>query len=334
METVDGRGVVTPEGVDDAAKSVAVVESAVSTPAKRETFSLAPRDLSEAMEFAQVMAKSDLVPKDYHGNPGNVLVAVQMGAEVGLAPMQAIQNIAVINGRPSMWGDACLALVRASGLLEAIHESSDAEKATCIVKRKGEAQYETTFSMEDARRAKLAEKSGPWTQYPKRMLQMRARSFALRDVFPDVLKGIIVREEAEDYDVAIEGKGTAQEPVVLTPKRLSERKPPEQKADEAQASGPEAPATSGSEEPRNEAIPGNARYIVRVEKKKSGTKTNGEEWTLWNITTRDNETYSTFDEEHVRLAQKAETTDRPVLIEWAQKGAYRNLIAITLAGEA
>ncbi len=42
-------------------------------------------------------------------------------------------------------------------------------------------------------------KQGPWTQYPERMLKLRARGFTLRDAFPDVLKGIKAREEVEDY---------------------------------------------------------------------------------------------------------------------------------------
>ena len=159
---------------------------------------LAPTNMKEAMEFAGLLAKSDIVPKDYQGKPGNVLVAIQWGMEIGLQPMQAMQNIAVINGRPSIWGDAMIALVRASPSFEYITETQDDKQATCIIKRKGEPEAIRTFSMDDAKRAGLTVKSGPWTQYPKRMMQMRARSWALRDVFPDVLKGMICAEEALD----------------------------------------------------------------------------------------------------------------------------------------
>jgi hypothetical protein len=159
---------------------------------------LAPTNMKEAMEFAGLLAKSDIVPKDYQGKPGNVLVAIQWGMEIGLQPMQAMQNIAVINGRPSIWGDAMIALVRACPAFEYINETQDDKQATCIIKRKGEPEAVRTFSLEDAKRAGLTGKSGPWTQYPKRMMQMRARSWALRDVFPDVLKGMICAEEAMD----------------------------------------------------------------------------------------------------------------------------------------
>ena len=159
---------------------------------------LAPTNMKEAMEFAGLLAKSDIVPKDYQGKPGNVLVAIQWGMEIGLQPMQAMQNIAVINGRPSIWGDAMIALVRACPAFEYINETQTDKEATCIIKRKGEPEAVRTFSLEDAKRAGLTGKSGPWTQYPKRMMQMRARSWALRDVFPDVLKGMICAEEALD----------------------------------------------------------------------------------------------------------------------------------------
>ena len=159
---------------------------------------LAPTNMKEAMEFAGLLAKSDIVPKDYQGKPGNVLVAIQWGMEIGLQPMQAMQNIAVINGRPSIWGDAMIALVRASPSFEYITETQDDKQATCVIKRKNEPEAVRVFTMDDAKRAGLLGKSGPWTQYPKRMMQMRARSWALRDVFPDVLKGMICAEEAMD----------------------------------------------------------------------------------------------------------------------------------------
>lgn len=170
--------------------------------AATRSYSLAPQSFEDAVRFADLVCKSDLVPKDYKNNPGNVLVAVQMGAEIGLAPLQAIQNIAVINGRPSVWGDAALALVRASSLCEYVSETTTGTVATCTCKRRGEAEpIVRTFSEADAKRANLWGKQGPWTQYPQRMLQLRARAFALRDAFPDVLRGLSVDEEVRDYAV-------------------------------------------------------------------------------------------------------------------------------------
>lgn len=167
------------------------------------TFSLAPRDIKEALAFAEMLSKSNMVPKDFIGNPGNILVAVQWGMELGLQPMQAMQNIAVINGRPSLWGDSVIALVKASPVCEYVIEEVGEESATCRVKRRGEPEQERSFSVADAKAAGLLGKQGPWSQYRKRMMQMRARSWALRDVFPDVLRGMPIAEEVMDMEKEI-----------------------------------------------------------------------------------------------------------------------------------
>jgi hypothetical protein len=168
--------------------------------------SLAPQNMTEAMEFSKMLSVSEMVPKSYQKKPQDILVAVQWGYELGLQPLQALQNIAIINGKPSVYGDAALALVkndpRCAGVSEKIEGEGDARTAYCKVKRRyGEEIEETVaqFSVADAKRARLWNKQGPWSQYPDRMLQMRARGFAIRDAFPDALKGVITAEEAQDY---------------------------------------------------------------------------------------------------------------------------------------
>ncbi|UXA53395.1 hypothetical protein M0D45_00880 [Xanthomonas prunicola] len=189
----------------------------------RQQFDLSPQTFEQALTFADYLAESDLVPKDFKGKPANCLIAMQWGAELGLKPLQALQNIAVINGRAALWGDAVLALVRNSPVCEFVEEWDVNETAHCKVKRKGEKEALVTFSMEDAKKAGLVGKQGPWTQYPKRMRQMRARAFALRDVFTDVLRGMAIAEEimdipqagavaAEHGRAAIEGQAEKQLP--------------------------------------------------------------------------------------------------------------------------
>jgi hypothetical protein len=163
----------------------------------------APTTLTEAMTFSDMLANSSMVPKAYQGKPQDILVCVQWGMEMGLAPMQALQNIAVINGKPSVYGDAAMALVQASPVCEDVEEFFEGEGtpnpvAVCVARRKGRKPVTARFSVEDAKRAGLWAKQGPWSAYPKRMMQMRARGFALRDAFPDVLKGMITAEEAQD----------------------------------------------------------------------------------------------------------------------------------------
>jgi hypothetical protein len=167
---------------------------------------LAPKSMGEAIEFSKMISSSGMVPAAYKGKPQDILVAIQWGYEVGLQPMQALQNIAVINGKPSVYGDAAIALVKADprcrGVKETIEGEGDNMIARCVVRRAyGDEIEETeaTFSVDDAKRAKLWGKQGPWSQYPKRMLAMRARGFAIRDAFPDAMKGMITAEEAQDY---------------------------------------------------------------------------------------------------------------------------------------
>lgn len=169
-----------------------------------------PTNMTEAMGLAKLLASSDFVPKDFKGKPGNCFLAMQMGAELGVPPLQALQNIAIINGRPSIWGDLALAVVQANPDYEDHREFftgtpfNDDYTAVFQIKRKGQAWHETKFSVADAKTAKLWAKRGyqgqdtPWITNPKRMLQMRSRGFGLRDKFADALKGMKLAEEIMD----------------------------------------------------------------------------------------------------------------------------------------
>jgi len=163
---------------------------------------LVPQSFNERMQYCEVLAKSNLVPQSFKGKKEDIFVAIEFGQMVGLNPMQALTNISVINGRPSIWGDAALALVKASGKMEYIKEYfKDEETAVCETKRKDEpVAVVREFSIKDAEKAGLLNKS-TWKQYPKRMLQMRARAWALRDAYPDVLSGIQIAEEMQDAEI-------------------------------------------------------------------------------------------------------------------------------------
>jgi hypothetical protein len=167
---------------------------------KNEGGAWAPKTFDDARVFAEMVSKTDFVPKNYRNKPNDCLMAMTFGNEIGLGVMAALQNIAVINGKPSIYGDVALALVKAHPSYESIKEEfdPDAKRCTCTVKRKGDNPVTGSFSMAEASHAGLLEKAGPWKTYPRRMLQMRARAWALRDAFPDVLNGIAVGEEAQD----------------------------------------------------------------------------------------------------------------------------------------
>jgi hypothetical protein len=142
--------------------------------------------------------------------PEALTVAIMHGLEIGLPPMAAIQNIAVVNGKPTIWGSAIPALLWSRGFK--LDETCADNVASCTVTRPDGHKVTRTFSEVDARKAGLWGKSGPWTQYPGRMLQMRARGLAARDGAADALSGLYLQEEIDGGEltvVPIERKSSA-----------------------------------------------------------------------------------------------------------------------------
>jgi hypothetical protein len=180
-------------------------------------FGIPLTNITDAWQFAQNLAKSDLVPKAFRDRPADVLAAMQLGAELGLAPMQALQSVAVVNGKPTLYGDGLLAVIFASTLyldhreyyedaagtqrdrLTEADLEDDRTAAVCVFLRAGQPNPTIRkFSIGQAKRAGLWKKDGPWSTYPDRMLRMRARSWAARDTFADLLRGLRAAEEIED----------------------------------------------------------------------------------------------------------------------------------------
>jgi hypothetical protein len=167
--------------------------------------SFTPANLTEAVALARLMAKSDLMPREYKGKPENVLIGMQYCAELGIPPMLGLQNISIINGHACLWGDLFLAVIQSSPHYEYHREyfegQDDSFAAVCVMKRKGQDAHTVKFSVADAKKARLWGKDGTWQTNPKRMLQMRARGFSGRDKFADALKGMIIAEEAMDMPI-------------------------------------------------------------------------------------------------------------------------------------
>lgn len=164
---------------------------------------LLPQTYSELERWAQMASKTDMVPKGLRGKPGDIILAVQYGSQLGMGVMEALRGIAVINGTPSLFGDSLLAICKQHAEFEdcietAILNGSEVIGYVCEARRKGHPPVIHKFDQDDAKRAKLWGKEGPWVQYPQRMLQMRARSWALRDQFADMLRGVVAAEEAAD----------------------------------------------------------------------------------------------------------------------------------------
>ena len=217
---------------------------------------LVPTDLDQAYRLSVALAKSgDMVPTAFKGKPEQIMAAVIKGMEVGLAPMQALASIAVINGRAVIWGDAIPAMVQRAGHHIDCELEGEGEKMVAVARlTRGDTGkvVERRFSMADAKRAGLIGKQGPWTQYPQRMLQMRARTWAARDGAADALMGLQVQEEVQDY-----GPDMARD---VTPRPAKGRAvylpTPEPEVDaivEHEAGGAEPDAAAPAHDPEEEA---------------------------------------------------------------------------------
>ncbi len=207
-----------------------MTETDLTTPAVKHDIkgggpvvAIIPQSIDEAFRVSRALAAAgQMVPQHFQGQPDAIMAAIMRGAEVGLGPMQSLANIAVINGRAVLWGDAIPAIMQRAGhRLDVVMEGEgDARKAVATLTR-GDTGQEIirTFSVADAKRAGLwderetvrrkkrnsdqwydAKNDSPWFRYPDRMLQMRARAFACRDGAADAMMGIQVREEMEDVE--------------------------------------------------------------------------------------------------------------------------------------
>jgi hypothetical protein len=217
---------------------VAVVSNVAAFRAGGQLAAIVPTSFEEVQRLAVMAVKSGLFKEvkrrraqndddnaegDATGSEATIAkatMAIMQGLEVGLAPMQSIQTIAVINGRCTIWGDAVPALLWARGfkIREWIEGEGDATVAHCEVTRPDGTQIARSFSVADAKRARLwdtrekvsrkgsrgdymADNDSPWYRFPMRMLAMRARGFAWRDGAADVGRGLYTAEEAEDAEM-------------------------------------------------------------------------------------------------------------------------------------
>lgn len=160
-----------------------------------------PTDMGGVWRLANAAFRAGLIPSVKSEEQAFMVLAA--GFEAGLGYTATIKSVMIVNNRVSIWGDGALALVVRSpkclGISERIEGTGDAAVAICEARRDGWPEpVVRRFSAADAKRAGLLGKSGPWASYTPRMLQMRARAFALRDAFPDLLMGLGVVEENDD----------------------------------------------------------------------------------------------------------------------------------------
>ncbi len=186
------------------------------------TVNLMPQTFGEKYKMAQILSQSGLIPQGLN-TPEKVCVALQWGHELGLSPMVAVNNVAVINGKPTLSADIMGAVVKRSpeyGGIEWI-KNSDTEAECKILRILPNGKTESIvsrFTIEDATKAGLAGRD-VWRKYPKRMLKHRCLSYGLKDMFPDLLAGLYTPEEME----SITPEQPAERNVTPQPEYLSEQ---------------------------------------------------------------------------------------------------------------
>jgi hypothetical protein len=155
----------------------------------------AQQDFDQLYRLCANLSKAQLLPKALIGKPADVLIIVMYGQELGLSPIQSLQGIYVVNGRPSLSGQLWLAKVREAGHKVDIAHADGS--CTVTITRSDGASHSETFTLEDAKRAGLVGKD-IWKSYPKRMLMWRALSDCATVICPEVALGFGMHEIEED----------------------------------------------------------------------------------------------------------------------------------------
>jgi hypothetical protein len=164
-----------------------------------------PQTMEETFRLAQYFHAAGLCANSYKCVE-HYMIAIWAGQAIGVPPVQAVQGMAIVNGRAMIWGDLMMALVMRSGKLvdhaERFEGSGTDITAICSAKRMTRGDDDTIrivgtsehrFSWKDAERAGLTAKD-PWRKYPQRMLMWRARTYVMRDLFADVLGGLDIAD--------------------------------------------------------------------------------------------------------------------------------------------
>jgi hypothetical protein len=159
--------------------------------------------MDKAYKFAEIIAKSDIIPDHYKGKPSNVFIAVQTAYRMGLDPMLVMQNTYIVSGKLGMNTTFAISLANNSGLFESgIRYREHGEGADMAVtaytnlKKTGE-EIAYTFSMKMAQ-AEGYTRNSKYRTMPGLMLRYRAATLLIRTHAPEVMNGMHMVEELED----------------------------------------------------------------------------------------------------------------------------------------
>lgn len=164
---------------------------------------------STAFELIQRQAKmlsaSTLIPKEFQGNMANCAIGLEIANRLKCSPFMVIQNIDIINGRPSFRAQFLIAMVNASGRFSPLQFRFEGkgETRSCQAFAKSRETGElcegpvVTWAM--AKAEGWTNKSGSkWMTLPDLMFTYRAGAFFARIYAPDITLGMATSEEVHD----------------------------------------------------------------------------------------------------------------------------------------
>lgn len=179
--------------------------------AREEKYELSPFTDAESFQriydIGKMFASSQLVPQTYQGKPMDCTIAVDMANRMGVSPMMVMQNLYVVQGKPSWSGQACMSMIRANKELHNVRTRYVGEQGNDTWGCRVEAEYRetgekvvgTTITIKMAKEEGWYDKKGSkWRTMPEQMLAYRAAAFFARVYIPNSLMGVYVEGEVDD----------------------------------------------------------------------------------------------------------------------------------------
>lgn len=160
-----------------------------------------------AQRIATMLSNSTLVPKQYQGNMGNCVIALNMAARIGADPLMVMQNLYVVHGNPSWSAQFLIACFNKCGRFSSLRyefggkegEDSWSCRAWAVEKESGERLDGTVVSIAMAKKEGWFGKTGSkWQTMPQQMLMYRAASWFVRAYAPEIAMGLHTAEELRD----------------------------------------------------------------------------------------------------------------------------------------
>jgi hypothetical protein len=165
-----------------------------------------------AQRKASAYAQSTLVPKDYRDNVANVLIAMEIANRIGANELMVMQNLYIVQGRPSWSSSFLIATVNACGRFTPLRfetQGADPEEAAYRVRAYADDKATgercngpwITWTMVKAE-GWLGKNGSKWKTLPELMFMYRAAGFWSRVYAPEVSMGIHTADESEDMGAA------------------------------------------------------------------------------------------------------------------------------------